>query len=88
MGVGEVGNVGVHGYVTGDRSGDGILDCGWSFSRDDCGVSDEENTEVDEVSSLVGLVDSIWSAVVLNSEENTGGKGGDAGNVWNFGGAV
>ena len=24
----EVGNVGVHGYVTGDRSGGGILDFG------------------------------------------------------------
>ena len=51
-------------------------------------MSDEKDTEVDEVASLVSLVHGIWSAVVLNSEENTGGKGGDAGNFWNFGGAV
>ena len=32
MGVGEDGNLGVNGYVTGDRGGSGMLDGGWNFS--------------------------------------------------------
>ena len=52
--VGEDGNVGVHGDVTGDKSGSGRIDCGWNFSWDECGVSDEEGREVGEVMSLVG----------------------------------
>ena len=84
----EDGKVGVHGDVTVDRSGSGMLDGGWNFSWDDCALSDEEYTEVDEVMSLVGLADGIWSEVVLGGEENTWRKGGDAVNVCNFGGAV
>ena len=39
--------VGVHGDVTVDRSGSGMLDGGWNFSWDDCAV-------VGQVMSLVG----------------------------------
>ena len=52
--VGEDGKVGVHGDVTVDRSGSGMLDGGWNFTWDDCGVSVEEDAEVGEVTSLVG----------------------------------
>ena len=38
MGVGKDGKVGVHGDVTVDRSGSGMLDGGWNFSWDDCRV--------------------------------------------------
>ena len=51
MRVGEDGKVGVHGDVTVDRSGSEMLDGGWNFSWDDCGVSNEENAEVGEVMS-------------------------------------
>ena len=36
-------------------------------------ASDVEDGEADEVLSLVGSVDDIWSEVVLSSEENTFG---------------
>ena len=36
-------------------------------------VSDVEDKEGDEVLSLVGSVDDIWSEVFLSSEENTFG---------------
>ena len=36
--VGEDGNVGVHGDVTGCRNGDGMLHYCWNFSWDECGV--------------------------------------------------
>ena len=50
--VGEDGKVGVHGDVTVDRSGSEMLDGGWNFSWDDCGVSnEEEDAEVGEVMS-------------------------------------
>ena len=39
------------------------------ISWDDCGVSDEEDIEGREVMSLVGLVDDIWSEVVLSGDE-------------------
>ena len=51
-------------------------------------VSDEEDAEVVEVMSLVGVADGVWSEVVLSGEENTWQKGGDTVNVCNFGGAV
>ena len=38
--------------------------------------------------SLVDLVDDIWSEFILSGEEKTWQKGGDAGNVCKFGGAV
>ena len=38
--------------------------------------------------SLVGLADDIWSEVVLSDEEQSCGKGDDAVNVCDFGGAV
>ena len=38
--------------------------------------------------SLVGSVDDKQSKVVLSGEEMTWGKGCDAGNVCNFGGAA
>ena len=88
VGVGENRNVGVHGDVKVCRSGCGMLNDGWNFSWDDCRVSDEEDTKVGEVMSLVGLVNDIWLKVVLSGEENTWRKGGDADNVWKFGGAV
>ena len=88
MGLGEDGNVGVHGDVTGDRSESRMLDGGWNFCWDDSWVSDEEDTKLGEVMRLVGLVATIWSEVVLSGEENTWWKSGDAGNVWNFSGAV
>ena len=88
MGVGEDGNVGVHGDVAEDKNGSGRLDCDWVECWDECWVSDEEDREVGKVISLVGSVDGIWSEAVLNGEENTWCKGDDAGNVWNFGGAV
>ena len=43
---------------------------------------------VGEVMSLVGLADDIWSEVVLNDEEKSCRKGGDAVHVCDFGGAV
>ena len=42
------------------------------ISWDDCGVSDEEDIEGGEVMSLVGLVDDIWSEVVLSGDETLG----------------
>ena len=50
MRVGEDRKVGVHGDVTVDRSGSGMLDGGWNFSWDDCAV-------VGQVMRLVGLAD-------------------------------
>ena len=50
MRVGEDRKVGVHGDVTVDKSGSGMLDGGWNFSWDDCAV-------VGQVMSLVGLTD-------------------------------
>ena len=88
VGVEEDGKVGVHGNVTVGRSGSGMLDGGWSFIWDDCGISDEEDSEVDEVKSLVGLLDGIWSEAVLSGEEKSWRKDGDAVNVCNFDGAV
>lgn len=38
--------------------------------------------------NLPGLVDDRWSEVVLSGKENTWLKGGDAGNIWRFFGAV
>ena len=38
--------------------------------------------------SLVGLVDGIWSDVVLSDKEKSWRKGSDAVNVCDFGGAV
>ena len=37
--------------------------------------------------SFTGSVDDMWSEDVLSNEESTCSKGGNAGNVWNFGGA-
>ena len=48
MGVGEDVNLEVHGNVTGGRSRSGRLDCGWNFSWNEWGVSDEEYREVGE----------------------------------------
>ena len=87
VGLGEDGNVGVHD-VTGDRNESRMLDGGWNFCWDDSWVSDEKDTKLGEVMRLVGLVATIWSEVVLSGEENTWWKSGDAGNVWNFSGAV
>ena len=56
--------------------------------QDDCRVSDEEDSEVGEVKSLVGLLDGIWSEVVLSGEEKSWWKDGDVVNVCNFDGAV
>ena len=88
VGVGEDGKVGVHGDVTVDRSGSGMVDGGWNCIWDDCGVSDEEDAEIGEVMSLVGLADEIWSEVVLSDGEKPLQNGGDAVNVCDFGGAV
>ena len=65
-----------------------MLDGGWNFIWDDCGVPVEEDAEVGEVMSLVGLADGIWSEVVLSDEEKSWWKGDDAVNVCDFGGAV
>ena len=86
VGVGENGKVGVHGNVTVDRSGSEMLDGGWDFNWDECRVSVEEDTEVGEIMSLVGLAYGIWSKVVLSDEK--GWKGGDAVNVCDFGRVV
>ena len=53
MGVGEDGKVGVYGNATVDRSGSGMLDSGWNFIWDDCGIPVEEDAEFGEVMSLV-----------------------------------
>ena len=42
-----------------DKSGSGIPDGDWNFSWDDCGVWNEEEIEVDEIISLLGLVDDV-----------------------------
>ena len=57
--VGEDGNVVVHGDVAGDIGGSEMLNGGSKFSWDDFGVSDEEDTEVGEILSIVGLEDDI-----------------------------
>ena len=88
VGVGKDGKVGVHGDVTVDRSGSGMLDGGWNCIWDDCRVSVEEDAEVGEIMSLVGLADDIWSEVVLSDEEKSWWKGGYAVNACDFGGAV
>ena len=71
-----------------ETSGSGTLDCGWNFSWDEGRVSDEEDREVGAVMTLDGSLDEKWSEVVFSGEENTLGKGGDAGSVWNFGETV
>ena len=88
MGVGEDGKVEIHGDVTIDRSGIGMVNVGWNCIWDDCGVSVEEDAEVGEIMSLVGLADGIWSEVILSDEEKSCWKVGDAVNVCDFGGAV
>ena len=65
-----------------------MLDVGWNFSWDDCRDSNEENAEIGGVMSSIGLANGLWSEVILSGEENTLWKGGDAVNVWNFGGAA
>ena len=67
-----------------------MLDGGWNCTWDDCRVSVEENAEVGEVMSLLGLADDIWSEVVLSEMRKNLGewKGGNAVNVCDFGGAV
>ena len=57
--VAEDGKLGVHGGITVNRSGSGMLDGGWNLSWDDGGVLDEEDTEVGDVISLLGLVDDV-----------------------------
>ena len=59
MGVEEDGKVGVHGDVTVDRNGIRMLDGGWNCIWDDCGLSVEEDAEVGEIMSLIGLADGI-----------------------------
>ena len=49
-----------------------MLDDGWNFSWDYFRVLDEEDAEVGEVISLVGLADGIWSEVVLSGKEIIG----------------
>ena len=51
------------------------------FSR----VSDVERKDVCEVMNWTDSVDYIWSEVVLNSEKDNNGKGGDIYNIYNFG---
>ena len=51
------------------------------FSR----VSDVERKDVSEVMNWTDSVDYIWSEVVLNSEKDNNGKGGDIYNIYNFG---
>ena len=63
-----------------------MVDGGWNCIWDDCEVSVEEDAEVGEIMSLVGLADDIWSEVVLSDEEKSWRKGGDAVNVCDFGG--
>ena len=58
MGVEQDGKVEVHGDVTVDRTRIRMLDGGWNFRWDDCGVSVEDE-KVDEVMSLVGFLVSI-----------------------------
>ena len=81
------GKVGIHRDVTLDRRRNRILDAGGNFSWDYYAVSDEEDTEAGKVASLIGLAINIRSEVDLKVEENNWKKGGDAGNVWNSGGA-
>ena len=77
------------GDVAVDRSGSGMLDGGWNFCWvGDCRVSVEENVEFGEVMILVGLVDGIWSEVILSDEKKYWWKGGDAVNVCDCGGVV
>ena len=51
-------------------------------------VTGDRIGKVSEVMSFVGSVDDIWTKVVLSCAENTWSRVGDAGNVWNFGGAI
>ena len=69
MAVGVDGEVGVYGDVTVDKSGSEMVDGGWNCIWYDCGVSVEDDAEVGEVMSLVGLADNICSEVVLSDEE-------------------
>ena len=52
VGAGEDGKVRVYGDVTVDRGGSGMLDGGWNFIWDDCGVPVEEDAEVGKVMKL------------------------------------
>ena len=88
MGIGQDGKAGVYGAITVDRSVSGMLDEVWSFSWPDCGVSVEEDAEVGEIMSLVGLAEDIRSEVVLRDEEKSWRKGGGAVNVCYLGGVV
>ena len=88
MGVREDGKLGVYGDVAVDRSGSGMVNGGWNFSWDKSGVSDEEDAEVGEFMSLVGLADGILSEVVLSADEKSWRAGGDAVNVCNFDEAI
>ena len=88
VGIWEDEKVAVYGNVTVDRSGSWMLDGGWNFIWDDCGVPVEDDAKVGEVMSLIGLADGIWSEVVLSDEEKSWRKGGGAINVCDFGGAA
>ena len=55
------------------------------FSWGKCRVSDVEHKDVCEVMNWTDSVDYIWSEVLLSSEKDADGKGGDIGNLWNFG---
>ena len=67
VGLGKGGKV--HEDVTVDRSG--MVDGGWNCISGDCGVPKEEDPEVCEIMSLVGLAEGIWSEFVLSDEEKS-----------------
>ena len=63
-----------------------MLEGGWTCIWDE-GGKDEEDAEVGEGMSLVGLAGDTWSEFVLSDEGKSWRKGGDA-IVCDFGGAV
>lgn len=82
LGEEENENLGVHGNVAKDSSE--RLDFGWTFSWNECAVSDKEGTFVKLWSSHFSSEDEIWSEVVWTREEDTWGEGGNPSIVKNL----
>ena len=59
VGKGQDENLGVHAYVTRNRSG--RIDCGWNFSWDEWRDSVKKDRVVGEVISWIGSVDHVRS---------------------------
>ena len=82
VGMGQDENLGVHAYVTRNRSG--RIDYGWNFNWEEWRDSVEKDRVFGEVISWIGSVDHVRSEFILSCEESTWDKGIGGGNLWNF----